>query len=219
MPANPADSPELPPEATARPAPKSAPKPRRTWQRTPPPDHTPSTAEWIDLARKVLIEQGVGEVKIDKLARLAGVTRGGFYWRFKGRQELLDALIEDWRASNTTPILRELGRPGTLRERMLYLADLYISGTDFDPAYDTAMRAWAGFDAQVAAQVHAVDETRIEAIRRIFEEGGHSDVEALVRARVTYFHQVGYFTLQMAETTERRRELRDIYVRVLTGLG
>src|SRR5947208_2045397 len=86
-----------PPEAGARrlgqspnPSTDDNARPKRTWRRTPPPEHTPSTREWVDIARRVLVEEGVVEVKIDKLARLAGVTRGGFYWRFKNRDELLD---------------------------------------------------------------------------------------------------------------------------------
>lgn len=192
---------------------------KRTWRRTPPPEHTPSTAEWIEVARRVLIEEGIVEVKVDKLARLAGVTRGGFYWRFKSRDELLGALIEDWRATNTEPMLRILAEPGTLPERLQRLADLFISESEFSSGYDQAVRTWSTLSPSVAALVHEVDELRIAAIRRIFEEAGHSGDEALVRARITYFHQVGYYATGMLEPAERRRELRGIYLRVLTGLG
>lgn len=194
-------------------------RPRRTWRRTPPPEHTPSTREWIEIARRVLIEEGIVEVKIDKLARLAGVTRGGFYWRFKSRDELLEALIEDWRATNTAPMIRVLSEPGTLRERMERLADLYISEAEFSSSYDQAIRTWSTLSPEVAQIVRDVDQIRIEAIRRIFEEAGHSGDEALVRARITYFHQVGYYATGILEPLERREELLGIYLRVLTGLG
>jgi AcrR family transcriptional regulator len=201
-------------------APKTkAARPPRSWRRTPPPDHTPSTREWVEIARSVLIDEGIVEVKIDRLARLAGVTRGGFYWRFKSRDELLESLIEDWKASNTAPLLRVLAEPGSLRERMQRLADVYISETGFSPAYDHAVRTWATLSPAIAAIVAEVDEVRIEAIRRVFSEAGHSADEALVRARITYFHQVGYYATGIAEPVERRKALRGIYLRVLTGLG
>lgn len=194
-------------------------KPKRSWRRTPPPDHTPSTREWVEIARRVLIEEGIVEVKIDKLAKLAGVTRGGFYWRFKSREELMDALIEDWRTTNTTPILRVLSEPGSLRERLERLADLYISEAEFSSAYDHAVRVWASFSESVAGIVHDVDEQRIAAIRQVFSEAGHSGDESLIRARITYFHQIGYYTARMNEPAETRQKFRDIYLRVLTGLG
>lgn len=194
-------------------------KPKRTWRRTPPPQRTPSTREWVDIARRVLIEEGIVEVKIDKLARLAGVTRGGFYWRFQGRDELLDALIEDWRSTNTAPMLRILAGSGTLRERMQRLANLYISEDEFSSSYDRAVRTWASLAPAITQVVREVDEVRIEAIRQIFAEAGHTGDEALVRARITYFHQVGYYATGILEPGERRKELQDIYLRVLTGLG
>jgi AcrR family transcriptional regulator len=194
-------------------------KPRRTWRRTPPPEHTPSTREWIEIARQVLVEEGVAAVKIDRLARIAGVTRGGFYWRFKSREELLEALIEDWRDTNTAPLLRVLAEPGNLPERLGRLADLYIAESEFSWSYDRAVRAWAMLSPAVSEVVHAIDQVRIDAIRQIFADAGHSGEEALVRARITYFHQVGYYAADIRESLSRRQELRGIYLRVLTGIG
>ena len=66
-----------------------------------------STEDWIEVAKTTLIKEGVGGVKIDRLAKKAGVTRGGFYYRFKSRQGLLDALLQDWRTTNNQPWRRE----------------------------------------------------------------------------------------------------------------
>ena len=125
-------------------------KGKRSWVRTPPPENTPSTEDWVRLARRVLIEEGIVAVKIDRLAKLAGVTRGGFYWRFKSRDELLDALIEDWRDSNTTPMLRALQSGVAPFERFRDLATLYIEGQGFSEAYDGAVRAWASLSPAIA---------------------------------------------------------------------
>ena len=56
---------------------------------------------WILAARKALIKGGIGAVRIVPLAAALKVTRGGFYWHFKGRQDLLDALLVDWVQTNT----------------------------------------------------------------------------------------------------------------------
>jgi AcrR family transcriptional regulator len=42
-----------------------------------------SREDWIASARKVLVESGVDDVKIDRLARKMKVTRGSFYWHFQ----------------------------------------------------------------------------------------------------------------------------------------
>ncbi len=196
---------------------KGAGKTGRTWRRTPPPEHTPSTQEWIDIARRTLIEDGIVGVKIDRLAKTVGVTRGGFYWRFKDHTELLDALLKDWRARNTQPMLDVLAEPGTVEERLSRLAHLYITEQGFSPAYDRAVRAWANLSAEVEAVVQEVDAVRIDAIQKVFAEGGYSADDAMIRARVVYFHQVGYYATGLKESLEQRQDLIHRYVKVFTG--
>jgi len=163
----------------------------------------------------VLIDVGIVAVKIDRLAKLAGVTRGGFYWRFKSRDELLEALIDDWRESNTTPMLRVLQSDASPKERMRGLAELYIEGRGFSEAYDSAVRAWAALSPPIAEIVRAVDGIRLEALEGLFRDVGFDADEAMIRARITYFHQVGYYAIGMRETVGERWELVDRYTEVL----
>ena len=207
-----AEKKSIPQKAGAEP-----PRAKRTWQRTPPPDHTPSTREWIEIARRALIEDGIVAVKIDRLAKIAEVTRGGFYWRFKSRDELLEKLLEDWRASNTQPMLDALSAPGTVNERLTRLANLYIFEEGFSPAYDRAIRAWANLSPDVEKLVQDVDTIRIDAIQQAFLNDGYALDDAMIRARIVYFHQVGYYATGLKESTEQRRMLISQYVRVLTG--
>jgi hypothetical protein len=79
------------------------------------------------------------------------------------------------------------------------------------------VRDWARVDRAVAAAVQRADHRRIEVLRRIFLDLGYADPEALVSARIAYFHQVGYYALGLAEDPARRRELRPHYVRALVG--
>ncbi|KQX22620.1 TetR family transcriptional regulator [Sphingomonas sp. Root50] len=188
---------------------------KRSWVRTPPPEHTPSTEDWVRIAREMLISEGIVAVKIDRLAKVAGVTRGGFYWRFKSRDELLEALIEDWREWNTTPMLRVLQSDAPPKDRMRGLAELYIEGRGFSEAYDSAVRAWAALSPPIAEIVRAVDGIRLQALEELFRDVGFDADEAMIRARITYFHQVGYYAIGMQETAEDRWALVDRYTAVL----
>src|SRR5688572_4971061 len=51
---------------------------------------------WLNTARQALIEEGTAGVEINKLAKRLGVSRGGFYWFFKSREQLLDELLAYW---------------------------------------------------------------------------------------------------------------------------
>jgi AcrR family transcriptional regulator len=174
-------------------------------------------SEWIDAARRLLIAEGIAAVKIGRLARELGVTRGGFYWRFRDRADLLRALLEDWRVRNSAAMVAALDGPGTPAARMKALIDVWIDEKGFDPAYDTAVRGWARGAPKVLAAVRRVDDERIAAFRHVFEDAGYRGEEALIRARVTYYHQVGYYAMGIEESRARRRSLSPFYYEVLTG--
>lgn len=176
-----------------------------------------STNDWIEVAKQVLIKDGIGGVKVDRLARIAGVTRGGFYYRFKNLQGLLDALLEHWRTTNHQPVIDALTIPGTPADRFHSLVRLWLSERDFDPDYDTAIRAWSRVSPSVAAAVHRIDDIRIDTLKQLFLDAGYQEDEAFVRARISYFHQVGYYAMGVKESRKRREQLSGLYYRALTG--
>lgn len=174
---------------------------------------------WIEAARKLLIKKGVDAVRIVHLAAMLKVTRGGFYWHFKDRDDLLDSLLEYWQQANTRPfeaVLRSGSGKNGLAEFQA-IVDMYLDEKSYSPAWDSAVRDWARNSPHVARAVKVVDDRRIKIIRQIFLDLGYVDPEALVRARITYFHQVGYYTLHFTEGDQTRRRLVPTYAAVLTG--
>lgn len=179
-----------------------------------------SRADWLAAARAALIAEGKDAVKVERLAKTLNVTRGGFYWHFKDRDDLLDALLESWeeetmRAFQST---LEQDHPNGMGE-FLALVNLWIEEKIYSPAYDTAVRDWARTSDRVARSVKRVDNRRIDILKRIFLDLGFDDDEAFIRARVAYFHQVGYYTLGLGESQRDRRKLLPLYIKVLTGCG
>jgi len=49
-------------------------------------------------------------------------------------------------------------------------------------------------------------------------DAGYEPDEARIRARVTYYHQVGYYAMRENESKEVRRPERRPLSRILTGL-
>ena len=174
--------------------------------------------DWISAARQALIDEGIGAVRVERLAKSLGVTRGGFYWRFRSLDELLTALVEDWRACNNRALLTALGRSDDLSARFDHVVRIWLEEKGFSPAWDSAMRDWARVSLHVAAAVHAVDAERISAFQKMFADAGLEEEAALVRARILYFHQVGYFGLDIRESRKRREQLLPLYKAALTGI-
>ena len=55
-----------------------------------------SKTMWLEKSLEILSEEGEKKLTIDHLVKEMGVTRGSFYWHFKDRAELLDALVLRW---------------------------------------------------------------------------------------------------------------------------
>jgi|SRR5579862_1217005 len=175
-------------------------------------------ADWISAAKLALVKGGIHAVKVDKIARYLGITRGSFYWHFKSRAELLTALLELWREQNTAPFRAiAAARSEPAFDRFMKLQGLWLYERDFEPAFDRAIRDWAGGTPSVAAALARIDAERMRILEEIFLDLGYSATEAMIRARVTYYHQVGYYTLAVRESRETRRQFLPLYTKILTG--
>jgi AcrR family transcriptional regulator len=173
---------------------------------------------WLNAARQALIEEGTAGVEINKLAKRLGVTRGGFYWFFKTREKFLNALLSYWAYTSTQLFERVLeSRDRDGMQEYHALTDLWIDETEYDPRWDAAVRDWARTSKAVLKTVQSVDEKRIAIIENIFVDMGYKGKEAHIRARVMYYHQVGYYALGVRESRRQRRDLIPYYAKVLTG--
>jgi AcrR family transcriptional regulator len=173
--------------------------------------------DWIAAARKTLAVSGVDDVKVDRLSREMKVTRGSFYWHFKGRNDLLDALLHDWEVRNLQQI--DYLRAAWAEEGpdLAYVNVIYLGGDQLYPAFDMSIRIWARKSAVVAAAVGRIDDLWIGALTDLFVMQGVEETEAFVRGRINYFHQVGYYALALKETVEVRAHLVPYYYKVLSG--
>lgn len=177
-----------------------------------------SPERWIAAARKVLIEEGVDHVKVDRLANDLGVTRGGFYHHFRNRGDLLDRLLVLWEETNT--FLPDGARPKTrdaAREALNGINRNLIEEKTYEPRFDVAVRDWARRSKKAKQALDRVDQARIDYFDAIFTALGYEPREAFIRARVTYFHQIGYYALAIKETKSRRFEYSDMYLKILAG--
>ncbi len=173
---------------------------------------------WVETARDVLVEEGIDAVKVDRLASRLGVSRGGFYHHFTDRADLLARLLRLWQ--DTVAFVPDGLAPATPRaavDAIDALVEHLITEDGYDPRFDMAVRAWSHADAQVAQAVEAVDTARLERLERLFKALGCKPQEARIRARVFYFHQIGYYAIGLQETVQVRRRQLDNYVQILCG--
>lgn len=173
---------------------------------------------WLDAAKAALLDGGIEAVKIQPLASGLNLSRTSFYWFFKDRASILDALLDDWDASNTAALVDGCEAYGaSIAEAVLNLLTVFLDETRFEPRYDTAIRGWAHQSDAVTARVAAADDRRLAAIRAMFDRFDFAPDEADARARTIYLVQIGYISLQTRESLAERMTRIPAYVKTFCG--
>jgi AcrR family transcriptional regulator len=135
-----------------------------------------------------LARGGIDGVRVEVLAERLGITKGGFYRRFKDRRALLDAMLETWRDGRITAITRQAEAGGkTPVERIRSLARLYTERANAQGiAIELAIRQWARTDPTAAAAAEKVDAARLKTASLLYRKLGLSAPDADARAVLFY---------------------------------
>ena len=175
--------------------------------------------DWLDIALSVLAVEGVDHVTVLSLSERLVVSRSSFYWYFKNRDELLDALLDRWDRLNTRSIVAETQAPAaTVNEAVCNVFRCWVNSAIFSPRLDFAVREWARRSTSVRRALDRSDRLRTEALKALFVRFGYEDEDAFVRARVLYTMQIGYYALDLREPIETRLHLTPHYLKAFTGV-
>nr|WP_309504005.1 TetR/AcrR family transcriptional regulator [uncultured Roseovarius sp.] len=175
--------------------------------------------DWLNVARDVLVSEGVAEVKVLALGTRLEVSRSSFYGYFKSRKHLLEALLDDWENRNTRTIVEGVAAPAaSIGEAVCNFFRCFLDPELFDHGLDFAVREWSRRDGAVRQRIDAADATRLKAISAMFERFGYSEYDADTRARILYFMQLGYHALELREPMSERIARLEGYLRGFTGV-
>jgi len=173
---------------------------------------------WIDAAYELLVNAGVGAVKIVPLARKLKTSRTSFYWLFKDREEILAALLARWESQNTRAVIDQSERyAASIVEATLNVFDCWFDPAVFDSEFEYAVRSWSLQDPGVVERVQRADSERLAAIQAMFSRFGYPALEADTRARTVYLLQIGYISMHVRESKDTRIGRVAEYVRIFTG--
>jgi AcrR family transcriptional regulator len=176
-----------------------------------------SPTDWIEAATDFLINNNINSLDIPYLCRRLGVTKGSFYWHFKGRPELLKAILDDWRQRMTSDVsLRAERRATTVESTIQYLLGLIRRPRPTRRgAIERSVREWARTDPLTRASVVEVDQMRLAFFEALFRRRGLADREARLRAYAAYALMMGDSILK--ETIELDGPAED-YVKLVVKL-
>jgi AcrR family transcriptional regulator len=173
--------------------------------------------DWLKSALEIFVSEGIEAVRITRLADELKVTRGSFYWHFRNREDLLHSLVSYWKDKNTAAITESVASATSLADGILRFFETCVDAARFDPRLDLALREWARRSDSIHQLVDAEDAARIDALRQFYLRFDYPMPQALIRARVLYFAQIGFYALGTSESLDTRLGYTEAYFEAFTG--
>jgi len=184
---------------------------RRMDQENSKPRQQLERRDWIEAALDVLADKGLDGLRVEALAKGFKVTKGSFYWHFKDRQDLLAAVLDNWKEGRIRDVSRQAAAtPGHEREQLHRVIDVYSAARNRKGVWiELAIRDWARHDAAAAAIVEEVDAWRLDCTRRLFVACGFSEDEAQSRSLLLYAYVFGQSLMAFDRQDAKIGELRE----------
>ena len=137
-----------------------------------------------------MANKGLAGVKVEVLARQLKVSKGSFYWHFKNRQEILEAILQRWE-NETMWLIEESQKAGTSKESLVKLFTLTKEICNL-PDPEPAIVLWANQDSKVQNRVRIVENKRVDYVAKLLQKYGFDETESRHRAEVAYFSLLGF---------------------------
>lgn len=178
---------------------------------------TPRT-RWIEQGLVALAAGGPDAVRVESLAGALGVTKGGFYGQFADREELLEAILDQWERESIDDVTQLVRRADLdVRARIRRAGVMTFSSDRLRPV-DLAVRHWARRDRAVADRLRRVDNRRMQFLRE--QLGILHDDDLMIEARsvLAFCLAIGFEFLAAELEGGTQTEVLRAAMRVIEGV-
>jgi AcrR family transcriptional regulator len=174
-------------------------------------------SDWLQAGLAALAEEGANGLRIDRLCRHLGVSKGSFHHHFAGAGDFKRSLLaayEDLVVESLDQVIDQA--EGAIPHAALARLTAAITNTPgfYRPELEVAMRAWAFSDADARAVQERVDERRLQSLRGIWAKIVDDSAAAYTAALLPYLVGIGASLIQPPTP---RDQLQRVY-ELLLGL-
>ena len=171
-------------------------------------------SRWIEEGLRALAAGGPDAVRVEVLAQALGVTKGGFYGHFAGRNALLAEMLDSWERRSTDEVLERVERHGGDVRARLRLAGALTFSSELLPI-DLAIRDWARRDQAVAGRLRRVDNRRMDYLRVLFGAICRDQDEAEARSMLAFSLVIGHHFMAADHGARSHAEVLELAARWL----
>jgi AcrR family transcriptional regulator len=173
----------------------------------------PSRNDWIQVGLSAVADDGPNGLRIDRLCRRLGVSKGSFHHHFAGSSDFKRAVIAAYETLVVEALDRAI-RHTAAGSAKAALADLTaaITSTEglYRPDLEVAMRAWAFSDPEVRAVQQRVDTRRLESLQRIWLRILDDPAEVHTAALLPYLVGIGASLIQPPTSPDQLRRVYEL---------
>ncbi|MFD9550239.1 TetR/AcrR family transcriptional regulator [Nocardia salmonicida] len=173
------------------------------------PSRRLNAEDWVTAAIAALGESGLTGVAVEPLAKRLGATKGSFYWHFKDRGALVDAVLARWEQLGTDEVIARLDELSDPVER---LRRLFTEVIEYATEGREELALLAAIDQPVVADaMRRVAARRIEYVAAQLQLLAVPTAQASTRAAVAVgiYHGINQLARVAPETLPATGELVD----------
>jgi AcrR family transcriptional regulator len=153
-------------------------------------------ADWEEAALDAMTKGGLPAVAVEPLARRLGVTKGSFYWHFRDRAALVEAMLARWERDATEAVIAAAAALGEPVDRLRRIFDqAFPAVADRGPSLLLALSDASSHPA-VGRVLRRVSRRRIDYLAACYREIGFTPGEAEARALLAYAAYLGTLRLR-----------------------
>jgi AcrR family transcriptional regulator len=167
---------------------------------------------WLGSGLEALAEEGPGGLKIDRLVRRVGLTKGSFFHHFSGAAGYKTALLQRLEVEATAALDEAAAsppaaEPHALLEELTGRIGQPRSGL-WRPELEVAVRAWSFTDSEVRESQTRIDRRRLAGLEAIWRRMEPDQRQARIKALLPYLVAVG---ASMSSVVIDSDELEQVY--------
>jgi AcrR family transcriptional regulator len=160
------------------------------------------TREILAAGRKVLLDEGYDSVTLERVAELAGISKGTIYLYFKNKRDLIVNVIHDIISENVDEVLEKVETINGVFEKIDYLIDYFFKHhfrdhQNFSQVFIAELNLFKfGIDTKDLDRIQEIRTRFIDVIEKIITrgkwEGCVRDLDAGEAARILLHMLEGY---------------------------
>jgi AcrR family transcriptional regulator len=178
----------------------------------------PTRSDWLQAGLTAVADDGPDGLRIDRLCRRLGVSKGSFHHHFAGAGDFKRALLGAYEALVVEALNDAIEQTAAITpQQSLAGLTAAITGTQsfYRPELEVAIRAWAFSDSQVRTVQERVDRRRLESLEGIWSKILDDPAAVHTAALLPYLVGIGASLVQPPTPPDQLRGVYELLLRLV----